>query len=592
MTDLGEGIELHYVETVEEAATFLTWLGERRPILSIDTETTGLEWWTPNFTRLVQFGDGMTGWTISVERWRGLADIAMSKVVSDRVPVAFHNAGFDMHALTSAGFETPLWSNVHDTLVMDHLSYPIQSHGLKPIARRKWGPWAVVGQQMLADHFKKAGVWWDTVSLDEPTYTTYAAMDTVLTARLAKDLGTSLSQRGLLPAYDREMAAKAVLWRAERRGMSIYTDYAVGLRAQWQARLMDLSIQLDAWGVDNPNSKASVVAALKRKEGWDPEEFTETGEPVLTKATLNGLEGSKIAPLVIEYKRKTKWIGSYLDHFIDNQTADGRVHPSINTLAARTGRMSITNPALQTLPSKEASIRHCIKPDEGHHFWAIDYNAQELRVMAHKSNDPGLLQLFRENLDPHSYVASVVYGLPYEELLAGQHKVQRGTAKNTQFARLYGAGAETIAATAGVPVGQIEEFLRIYDARFPGVSRHMKDVETTAKNRLINEGEPYITTQYGRWINVEPDKLYALVNYEIQGECADLLKDKIVLADKCGFGDNIVLPAHDEIITQFPVGEVDGPRELTKLMEEHDRYSIPLTCEATGPLATWGGAYV
>ena len=588
MEELSEGIELHYVETVEEADSFLRWLGGRRPILAIDTETTGLQWWTPNFTRLVQFGDAMQGWTLSIEKWKGLAEIAMSRIVEAKAPTVFHNAGFDMHALTSAGLPTPLWSSVHDTLVMDHLNYPIQSHGLKPIARKKWGQWAVVGQDMLKDHFKEAGVWWDTVSLDEPVYTTYAAMDTVLTARLAEDLGATLSQRGLLPAYDREMSAKAILWRAERRGLNVYTDYAKGLRTQWQDDIVGIKLQLDAWGVKNPGSKDQVVKALQRKEGWDPEAFTETGEPKLDKATLNGLEGSEIAPLVIEYKRKVKWIGTYLDHFIENQDDNGRTHPSINTLAARTGRMSITSPALQTLPGREASIRHCIQPDEGHHFWAVDYDAQELRIMAHHSKDPGLIQLFKDGLDPHSYVASVVYGLPYEELVAGEHKVQRGTAKNTQFARLYGAQAPTIAETAGVPVAQIEEFLRIYDVRFPGVSDFMHNIEQVAKTRLIHEGEPYITTAYGRWINVEPDAIFKLVNYQIQGEAADVLKEKIVALDKHGYGDNIVLPVHDELIFSFPEGDTDSPAEVTKIMEVHDRYAVPLTCHATGPGATWG----
>lgn len=595
LAELHEGIELHYVETVEEAERFLTWLGERRPILAIDTETTGLEWWTPNFTRLLQFGDGMQGWTLSVERWLGLCDIAMSKVVSDRVPIAMHNAGFDMHALENARLPLPLWADVHDTWVMDHLSYPIQSHALKQIARKKWGAWAVVGQDMLKDHFAKHKVSWDTVSLDEPLYTTYAAMDTVLTARLAEDLGTSLVQRGLWPAYEREMAALAVLWRSEGRGMEVYTDYAVGLRAQWQHRLVELQLQLDAWGVDNPGSKAQVVAALKRKENWDPDEMTPTGEPKLDKATLNGLEDSAIAPLVLEYKRKIKWISAYLDHFIENQDSEGRVHPSINTLAARTGRMSIQRPALQTLPNREASIRHCIKSDEGQYLYGIDYDAQELRLAAHYSQDPGLIQIFTEDLDPHSYVASVVYNRPYEVIQ--QEKLEKGTegeaqrahAKNTGYARLYGAGAAKIAETAGVPVQQIEEFLRIYDVRFPGLSHWIQEVEQTARNRIIHEGEPYITTPYGRWINVEADKTFALVNYMIQGTAADLLKDKIVLLDKMGYGDNIVLPVHDEILFQFPEGETEAPEDCRRLMEETERFSVPLTCGLDGPGLTWGG---
>lgn len=585
-----ESVQLHTVETVDEAQDFLHWLGQRRPILSIDTETIGLDWTQPGFCRLLQFGDGESGWVISIERWLGLAQIAMQQVCDARVPIAMWNAGFDFHSLDVTGLELPLWSNVHDGLVMHHLEYPVARHGLKPVAEKKYGPWATVGQKMLKEHFKKAKVDWATVSLDEPLYNVYSGFDTVLTDRLVEDLGLSLSQRGLLPAYEREMAAKAILWRAERRGMRVYSEYAEGLRAQWKHDIVELQLQLDAWGIENPGSKDQVVAALKRREGWDPEERTPTGEPKLDKATLNGLEDSKIAPLVLEYKRKIKWISSYLDFFIDEQTPEGRIHPTINTLAARTGRMSIQRPALQTLPSHVASIRHCLQPDAGQHFWAIDYDAQELRVAAHFSQDPGLIKLFQDNLDPHSYVASIVYNLPYEELVAGQHKDQRGLAKATGYARLYGAGAAAIAKTAGVPVSQIEEFLRIYDVRFPGLSRWIKEVEATARQRLIHEGEPYVLTPYGRWLNVEPDKMFALVNYMIQGTCADLLKDKIVLLDKCGFGDNIVLPIHDEILFQFPVGDTQGPLECKALMEELTKFSVPLTCHLGGPYATWGGA--
>ena len=587
-TDLSN-VEVTLVETLEEAHAFLQWLGQRRPILAIDTETTGLKWWTPGFTRLVQFGDGETAYALGVREWWQVIHDGLRQLVSDQVPVAMHNAKFDMHALEATGFPVPHWRNVYDTLLMDHLAYPIRSHGLKPMGRRRYGAKAVIGDRMLKDHFNTAGVFWDTVDIREPSYWAYGGMDTVLTARFAEELSRELKARDLWYAFERESLVQAVAYRMEKRGLRVDSSYTRALKDEWAERMLELRLQLDAWGVANPGSKAQVVNALKRKEGWDPEEYTETGEPKLTKGIMGKLD-SKIAPLVIEYKRLEKWTSAYLDHFLDEQV-DGVVHPNINTMAARTGRMSITNPAMQTLPSKEASIRKCILPNEGHALWAADYDAMELSVMASFSQDPGLIQVFRDGLDPHSYVASVVYGLDYNEVAAGQHKAQRGLAKNVQFARIYGAGAAKIAETAGVPVSQIEEFQRIYDVRFPGVRQFMRDTESTARHRMLHEGEPYVTTPFGRWLNVEPDSLFKLVNYVIQGSCADLLKSRLVALEQEGLADFIMLPVHDELVLSIPEGDDSTAEEIRHLMEDHTQFTLPLTCGLEGPAKSWGDLY-
>lgn len=830
MNDNLQGIRVTLVTNLQEADEFLTWLGQRRPILAIDTETTGLKWWTPGFCRLVQFGDGERAYALGVREWWQIIADAMDRIVRAGVPVAMHNAKFDMHSLESADFAVPAWHNIYDTKIMDHLCYPIRSHALKMMGKRRFGGWATVGDAMLKDHFSTAGVWWDTVDINEERYWAYGCMDTVLTARFAIELGREMKMRNLLPAFERESAVQAIAYRVEKRGLLINTEYTERLLEQWAEEIVGLRMQLDAWGVDNPGSKMQVVNALKAKENWDPEAFTDTGEPQLTKSILASMD-SRIAPLVLRYKRLVKWSGTYLEHFL-NEQVNGVVHPNINTMAARTGRMSITGPPMQTLPAKKAGapIRHCIMPPEGHWLWPVDYDGQELRVMASKANDPGLIQLFEDGLDPHSYVASVVYGLDYNELESGLHVVQRGTAKNcvtpdtlvltsklrwmkagelrvgdrlvafdadlgdsptsrgkarrwrearvnttgfadrptvrvrfsdgselvgtedhpiitrhtgwrnlgdlkpgnvvvkalnvrtvdptrragwlagmfdgegwvtqatgeigvsqnegstadllrdrlgaswsesvaegharfrfrgtqgcrtewltsvgvgeakaadyvramegsvvqghdvtvvsvesagvqrivtlgtdqltyvsegflshnTQYSRIYGAGDDKIAETAGVPVSQISEFKRIYDVRFPGVQRYMNHVESTAKQRLLHEGEPYTFTSYGRWLNVEPDKLYALVNYDIQGECADVLKDKTVLLDRMGFGDNIMLWVHDEVLFSFPEGDRESIREAAAAMEEYDRYRVPLTVEAKGPYSTWGQAY-
>ncbi len=162
---------------------------------------------------------------------------------------------------------------------------------------------------------------------------------------------------------------------------------------------------------------------------------------------------------------------------------------------------------------------------------------------------------------------------------------------NTNFSRIYGAGPQKIADTAGVPISEIKTYMTAFDRRFPGVTEFIKAVQRQGAIRLNNEGEPYVMTTGGRRLPCDPEKVYVLVNYLIQGSCADLFKDAIVRLDKAGFGDNILMPVHDELLFQFPEGETDGPREAADLMADLDTYAVPFTVGSDGPLKRWGDKY-
>jgi DNA polymerase-1 len=583
-----QGVKTEFVDTTEDALRFLSWLGERRPILAIDTETTGLKWWEPNFTRLVQFGDGMTGWALDARRWRGTIIEAIDKLRAGQEPTVWHNVKFDMHALEDDGFGLPDVRRMHDTKVMHHLLDNTAQHGLKPIADTYWLG-ASAGQQVLKKAMTANGWTWATVPVDDPRYWAYGALDTVLTARIAEKLWPQIAPFD--EAYQIEMAAQMILYRAERRGMRIDPTYTSNLLEAWLDEAERLKTELLAYGVSNPSSNRAVAAALD-VEGWEPEEWTETGLPKLDKVILaevvaRGGVPMEIASRVLRYKRIVKWSQSYLVKFLADRTAGDHVHASINTLAARTGRMSITGIPLQTLP-RGPEVRHCVLPEEGHVLYAIDYDGQEARQFASLSNDPAFIQAFLDGLDVHRYTASLAYGVPMEDVTDDQ----RSTAKNTRYAQMYGAGAAKIAETAGVEVSVIEEFIRRSDAAFPGIPRFMKEVEAVGIQRMASEGRPYIVTLGGRHVGCEPDKVYKLVNCLIQGSAADLLKRKIVALDAAGLADYLVIPVHDEGLFTFPEGEAAAlAAEAKDVMEDHDSYAVPLTCEATGPLPTWGTKY-
>lgn len=580
MTDLSS-VQLHTVETVAEAQEFLRWLDQRRPVLAVDTETTGLKWWTPNFLRLIQFGDTETGWTISARRWLGVAEEALRRYDG---PVVFHNASFDLHSLAVSGLPIP--SRVHDTKIMHHLLRNDANHSLKPISEARWGPAATIGQKLLDAGKAKHGWDWATVPEDFPPYGVYAAMDTVLTARLAEELWPQVPAE----QYEMEMAVQLLMHQAETRGMRIDPTYTELLREQWVEEAAGLRAELREYGLENPSSGKQLSTFLSDSCGWEPEDWTDTGQPKLDKVVLaelmtrSGLTAD-VAERVVRYKRLVKWVGTYLDTFLSDRDSTDHLHASINTMGARTGRMSISGPPLQQLP-RGPEVRRCVVPEEGEKLYGIDYDAQELRVFAHYAGELGLIHAINEGLDMHSYAASMAYRMPIEDV----PKPFRQIAKNVQYSRIYGAGPAKMAATAGVPEAEIVHFINAYDAAFPDVDRFMRQVEGVARQRLAQEGRAYVTTWGGRVVGVEPDKTYALVNYLVQGTCADLLKRKLLTLQAAGLAEHIVIPVHDEVLFSLP-DDPDGEaaaRDATSILLETDAFTVPLTVEANGPADSWG----
>lgn len=574
------GTRLEFVNTPELAMEFMEWLGQRRPILSIDTETKGLEWWVhKDFVRLVQFGDGLTGWTLSARNWRGLIEWALKKIHDNNTPVVFHNASFDMHALRHDGFTVPGWSQIDDTYIQHHLLYPDEWHGLKQISVKHIDYMANLGQMMLEKGMQRNKWTWETVPEEFEPYTLYAGADTVLTARAHEKFKPQVDSRFLVP-YHRELAVREIMHKAEARGIYIDDKYSIQLREQYREEMSEINAQLREYGIENPNSRKQVEAAL-RDEGWEPVEFTDKGNPKMNEEVMSSLD-SRVAPRVIRWKRLSKWSKAYLDKFIDLRDETGAVHPSINTLQAKTGRMSITGIPLQTLP-KGRQIRRAITPREGYEMWAIDYANVELRLAAVFSKDPLLMAAFNEGLDMHDDLAQRAFGHT-----GGKY---RKLAKNGRYASLYGAGPEKLSKTLKIPLEQAIAIQRGIDEGSPALRQYAELVQSTAEGRYNAEGTAYINTWGERIAVSEPDKTYKLLNFKIQGTAADIFKEAIVTMGKLGLDEYIVIPVHDENLLMVPKdGGKEIVHEIHKVMEFHD-FSVPLTCDISGPGDSWAEWY-
>ena len=277
---------------------FRSWLGERRPILGIDTETTGLQWWTPNFLRTVQFGDGATGWTLPYGWW--------GKLIKDSLAdydgaVVFHNAKFDLHAMASAGLSLRPGVRIHDTKMMSWLMEPPAKHGLKALATKYIDKDCGIFEAQMKAGFSANGWDWATVPVEWTPYWAYAATDPVFTARLAEKFWPEVNAAGYRAAYDTEMQVQMIAYRMEERGMRIDVDYTARTLEKMLNRLSVIGNELHTAGVERPGSNLLIQAALQA-EGWEPDDWTPTGNAKLTADILKGID-SDIAPLVLEIGR-------------------------------------------------------------------------------------------------------------------------------------------------------------------------------------------------------------------------------------------------------------------------------------------------
>lgn len=598
MTERPTDIDMHLVRTAADCGDFLQWLDEEldaRSVLAIDTETTGGHWYNEHmFVRLWQIGTATEGYAIPVEWWGAVIAEAMYRIASRGAQVVMQNAKYDMHAMEVMRWTLPDWSNVHDTELLLRLRRSDLRAALKgKQVAELLGTWVYDGRTVLQDRAKelglsiKGGEYWRLMPVDDPAYWAYGVLDTCLTRRVF-DAVQDVRSDFAMP-YERERRYQAIMYRAENRGIRVDEAYTRRLNAELLAEAERELHFLQSQGLENPLSNTQVLALLEEDFGFVPWEFTETGQPSINKDVLavlaeaSGLQAEVVVSLV-NYKRARKWQQTYTQHFLDHADRNGFVHPSIRTMGARTGRSSITDPPLQTLPSGDPMIRRCMLPPEKFVWVSIDYSNQEPRTLAHYGQSPELIRYFTEGDGRgsiHDFVAEQMFG-------PGYSKVQRAIAKQFGLSRSYGAGPDKMAQASGLPLHEVTPLVDPYD-KLMGLAGLNAAIEEVAMSRLPN---PYVLTAGGRRVYADPgtDKIYTLTNFLMQGSGADMLKDAVIRLDDAGLADFIMVPVHDEVTFAFPKEEQHLIDEAAKLMED-DSYLVPMPVDVEGPARSWGHIY-
>lgn len=570
----------HLFESTDQLQALKDWLGQSRPILAVDLETSGLDPHRERI-RMVQLGDKETAWSIPWERWSGLSIELLDRYSG---PIVFHNINFDARFLRLHAPELNLrWQRMHDTLVLSHLYNPISSHALKPLATRHVDARAASTQDLLARVMAEAGWGWGDIPIKHPAYWGYAALDTVLTAALYEKLMPEVLARGMGSAYDLEMSALDVTIGMELRGCAVDLEYC-------RLKRNELSSYLDAvteWverAYGFPAGSNEAIAGRLIMDGVILTEQTPTGKWKLTEEVLEQVD-HPLANAVLKRRKAQKLISAYLDHLL-NEHVNGRVHCNIKTMGARTGRMSITGPALQTLPRGKGIIRDAFVPTSpDHRLIAIDYIAQEMRMGCYFAHDEAMAQAFEEGRDLHVMLAALAFCVPEDEVTP----TMRATGKTYNFSSLYGAGVQKMAWSAQVSEDAIMAAQQAQRRLFPKMATFMRDLELDMRSQMNGSNRwPEVTTVSGRHIPVPPDQLYKGVNYAIQGSCADVLKEALVRLDAAGLNEYMILPIHDEVLFDVPTDEVEYvAKEAAAIMRRFD-FNPALEVSVSRPALRWG----
>jgi len=579
---------------------FEQWLATTQGPIAVDTETTGLDIFSPGFAvRTVQFGDRDTAYVLRVDRDRA----AIRAGLASEHTFVLHNAPFDLLSLDKMGLVTleSAEGRVFDTRTMAHLLDPRTEaeggigHGLKKLAQTWVDPNASDGQAELQAEFRMNG-WkkdegWAKIALDNPVYTHYAGMDVILTRRLFDELKPMILGMGAQHLLKFELHLMQLLCRMQRKGMRLDVPYTQSLHNRLQIEAVEYAAAAQEYGVENIGSGKQVAEALLTM-GETLTEQTPSGAWKVDRAVLLPMadldqqwtrlglrEPNPLADAVVRAKRADKWSVAYTGAFLDLKDSQDRLHPWINSLQARTARMSVSRPPLQQLPSGDWTIRRAFIADPGQVIIAADYSQIEMRVLAALSGDSAMIEAITSGVDLHDYTAEKLFGPNFT-------KTQRKLAKGVGFGKVYGGGAETLSRQTGAGIGDVRRAIQAYDEVFKGIKRYSRGLMEKAEY-----GKREVVTRTGRHLPLDRDRLYAATNYVVQSTARDVMAQAIVDLYDAGLGDHLLLPIHDEVIGQAPKAEAeDVVQEIRKVMER-DFDGIPLTSDAEVYGETWANGY-
>jgi DNA polymerase-1 len=508
-----------------------------------------------------------------------------------------HNAKYDLVVLRRYGVDVmPI---TFDTMVAEWLSDPSSRNlGLKALA------WVRTGVQMTPIE-DLIGSGRDQITMDRVLVekaAAYAAADAAMTLRLMGVLRPELEERqGWKLFTEIEMPLIPVLADMEMAGVLLDVDYLRALSADLGERLSALEQQAydlsGGYGKFNLGSPRQINEVLFDKLHLPTVGLRKTTHGFTTEAgTLEALRGlHPIVDVILQWRELSKLKSTYVDALpalVNPET--GRVHTSFNQTGTVTGRLSSSDPNLQNIPVRTEEgrrVRQAFIAPAGHGLLSVDYSQVELRILAHYSKDPALLQAFHDGVDIHRATAAAVYGIPLEQVTYEQRRF----AKAVNFGLMYGMGAYRLARDSNLTLAEAEDFIAAYFARFPGVRAYLDEARARAARlgyveTLLGRRRyfPELDEKLGRKVGVQARQRAEreAVNMPIQGTAADIIKIAMINLARAlrqdGYRARMILQVHDELVLEVPDDELPHVVPLVvEVMESAFTLDVPLVAEAS-----------
>jgi DNA polymerase-1 len=575
-----------------------------QPLVSFDTETTST---SPRFAELVgcSFGwqDGCA-WYVPVRAPAGEVTLPLQEVLDALRPALEHerpakvgqNLKYDTVVLRNYGIE--LQGCGFDTMVADYLlEAGERSHSLDELARRYLQYQTIPISQLIGAGSGQRRM--DEVPVAQVTR--YAAEDADVVWRLMPHLRRRLSDAGLTDLFDNlEMPLIAVLAEMEFQGIRVDVPRLQQLSCRFGERMTALQHEIHELAATsfNLDSPRQLAAVLFEQLGLPVSKRTKTGPSTDAEVLADLAPLHPLPAKILEYRQHAKLKSTYVDALPELvHPLTGRIHTSFKQDVAATGRLSSTDPNLQNIPVRTAAgreIRSAFLP-AGPDWLLVtaDYSQIELRVLAHFSQDPALLQAFAQDQDIHQLVASEVFAVPSEQVTAEMRRV----AKAVNFGVIYGQTAFGLAKTLGIDNHKAAEFIERYFARYAGVEHFMRQVlEDSRRNG-------YVSTILGRRRAVHgvrapsqsgssrarnlPERI--AINTVIQGSAADLIKQAMINVygrlRRDSSRARLLLQIHDELVLEMPADQLsDWVPIIAQEMSRAGELSVPLKVDVeAGP---------
>ncbi|MDI9279398.1 DNA polymerase I [Pantoea sp. EABMAA-21] len=598
--------------TILDEATFDEWLQKlnKAELFAFDLETDSLDSWSANIVGLsFAVAPGEAAYLpVAHDYLDAPEQLDRSDVLKKLKPLledaksakVGQNLKYDRGVLKN--YDIELNGIKFDTMLESYcLSSVGGKHDMDSLASR-WLNHKTVTFEEIAGKGKNQ-LTFNQIAIEQAAH--YAAEDADVTLQLHLQMWPKLEQEaGPKQVFtDIEMPLVTVISRIERNGVLIDQNILAKHSQELTARLAELELKAHELAGEpfNLSSTKQLQTILFEKQGIKPTKKTPGGAPSTSEEVLAELALDYPLPKVIlEHRGLSKLKSTYTDKLpLMINPITGRVHTSYHQAVTATGRLSSTDPNLQNIPVRNDEgrrIRQAFIADKDNRIVAADYSQIELRIMAHLSQDKGLLDAFAQGEDIHRATASEVFGVALSKV-SGE---QRRSAKAINFGLIYGMSAFGLSRQLNIGAGEAKKYMDLYFERYPGVLRYMEETRTQAADK------GYVETLDGRrlWLpdisssNAIRRKAAerAAINAPMQGTAADIIKRAMIAVDgwllqQQDDAVKMIMQVHDELVFEIHKDAVESASAtIRQLMESSMKLDVPLQVEV-GTGDNWDQAH-